>query len=220
MSNSFDQAASLQKIWLDSFAKMAGAFSEMSPLSPPPDQFRTLRSGMLKVLSEFWNEFMRTPQFMEMMKLSINGAFDVRSMMRENMNRIHEQLETPTKEDVDGVLLAIRHVERRVLDRLEGMEDRIASIREALEELEAKVEQQPGAKPARRPAKAASADAAPDQSDRRSRASANAFNAQVKPATRRRKPRAQARPKVASRKAKPARSPLVKRSYATKKNGR
>ena len=140
MNKSFEQAASFQKIWMDSVTNMAGAFTQFSPASPPPEQIRGLRTNMLKVLSETWNEFMRSPQFMEVMKLSINGAFDFRSMMRENMNKLHDQLETPTKEDVDGILLAIRHVERRVLDRLEGMEDRIANINDGFERLEEIIE--------------------------------------------------------------------------------
>jgi hypothetical protein len=113
---------------------------------------------MLKVLSETWNDFMRSPQFMEVMKLSINGAFDMRTMMRDNMNKIHEQFETPTKEDVDGILLAIRHVERRVLDRLEGMEDRIGNLTDSLARFEELIEKFEGkaGKPTHRSESAAS----------------------------------------------------------------
>ncbi len=31
-------------------------------------------------------------------------------MARDAMNRVHEQFENPSKKDIDGVLLAIRHV--------------------------------------------------------------------------------------------------------------
>jgi len=140
MNQSFEQAASFQKIWMDSLTNMVGTFSQFNPTTPPPEQFRAMRGSMLKVLAETWNEFMRSPQFMEVMKLSINGAFDMRTMMKENMNKLHEQLETPSKEDIDGILLAIRHVERRVLDRLEGMEERAGSLYEGIERIEEKME--------------------------------------------------------------------------------
>jgi hypothetical protein len=45
------------------------------------------------------------------------------------MNLVHEQFESSSKEDIDGVLLAIRHVERRLLDRLEGLDERVANLR-------------------------------------------------------------------------------------------
>lgn len=137
---SFEQAASFQKIWLDSVTNMAGVFSHFSPTTPPPEQAREIRSSMLKVLSDTWNDFMRSPQFMEVMKLSLNGAFDMRSLMRDGMNKIHEQLETPTKEDVEGILLAIRHVERRLLERLEGMEERTWDLNDSLERIEEQIE--------------------------------------------------------------------------------
>ena len=125
MNKGFDQVAAFQKLWTDSFANMASVWSQFSPGSPPSDEMRKMRGGMLKVLAETWDEYMRTPQFMEMMKASLNGALDLKRMARDGMNRVHEQFETPSKEDIDGVLLAIRHVEGRLLDRLEGLDDRV-----------------------------------------------------------------------------------------------
>jgi len=112
---------------------VAKVWSQYSTDGPPPDEMRKARNGMLKALAGAWDEFMRTPQFMEMMKVSLNGALDLRRMARDGMNKIHEGFETPTKEDLDSILLAIRHIERRVLDRLEGMDDRVRKITERLE---------------------------------------------------------------------------------------
>ena len=136
MNQTLEQAAAFQKLWLDSFGSMANVWAEYSPESPPPEEMRRMRSGMLKALSGAWDEFMRTPQFMEMMKVSLNGALDLRRMARDGMNKIHEQFETPTKEDLDSVLLAIRHVERRLLEVLEGVDDRVRNITERLDKLD------------------------------------------------------------------------------------
>src|SRR6202030_3732107 len=128
MNKAFDQVAAFQKLWTDSFANMTSVWSQFSPGSPPLEEMREMRGGMLKVLAETWDEYMRTPLFMEMMKASLNGALDLKRMARDGMNRVHEQFENPSKEDIDGVLLAIRHVERRLLDRLEGLDDRVANL--------------------------------------------------------------------------------------------
>ena len=63
MNKGFEQAAAFQKLWMDSFADMAGVWSQFSPSSPPSDEMRKMRGGMLKVLAETWDEYMRTPQF-------------------------------------------------------------------------------------------------------------------------------------------------------------
>src|ERR1700751_2142177 len=131
----FDQVTAFQKLWMDSFTDMAGVWSQYSASSPPSDEMSKMRGGMLKVLAETWDEYMRTPQFMEMMKASLNGTLDLKRMARDAMNRVHEQFENPSKEDIDGVLLATRHVERRLLDRLEGLDDRVAKLDEKIDEI-------------------------------------------------------------------------------------
>ena len=139
MNKVFEQVAAFQKLWTDSFANMASIWCQFSPDSPPFDEMRKMRDGMLKVLAGTWDEYMRTPQFMEMMKASLNGALDLKRLASDAMNRVHEQFKTPSKEDIDEVLLAIRHVERRILDRLEGLDDRVAKLDEGLDDRVAKL---------------------------------------------------------------------------------
>ena len=145
IGKSFDQVAAFQKLWLDSFTNMASIWSQFSPTSPPYDEVRKMRGGMLKVLADTWDEYMRTPQFLELMKASLNGALDLKRMARDGLNRVHEQLENTSKQDVDDVLMAIRHVERRILDRLEGIEQRVTNMDDRLETVDHRIAKQEGA---------------------------------------------------------------------------
>jgi chaperonin cofactor prefoldin len=145
MNKALDQVAAFQKLWLDSFANTASIWSQFSPSSPPSDELRKMRGGMLKVLAETWDEYMRTPQFMEMMKASLNGALDLKRMARDGINRVHEQFENPSKEDVDDLLLAVRHVERRLLDRLEGLDNRVANLDEKIDRVDQRIAKQENA---------------------------------------------------------------------------
>jgi hypothetical protein len=145
LNKGFDQVAAFQKLWTDSFAKMASVWSQFTPTSPPSDEIRKMRGGMLRVLAETWDEYMRTPQFMEMMKASLNGVLDLKRMARDGMNRVHEQFENPSRNDIDDVLLAIRHVERRLLDRLEGLDDRVANLDEKIDEVDHRITKQQNA---------------------------------------------------------------------------
>ena len=142
IEKSFDQVAAFQKLWLDSFADMASIWSQFSPTSPPSDELRKMRGGMLKVLAETWDEYMRTPQFMQLMKASLNGVLDLKQMARDGLNRVHDQLENTTKQDVDDVLMAIRHVERRLLDRLEGIDARVTNMDDRLETVDHRIARQ------------------------------------------------------------------------------
>ena len=145
INKGFEQVAAFQKLWTDSFANMTNVWSQFSPGSPPSDEIRKMRGGMLKVLAETWDEYMRTPQFMEMMKASLNGALDLKRMARDGMNRVHEQFENPSKEDIDGVLMAIRHVEGRLLDRLGGLDDRVLNLNEKIDKIDQRIAQRKNA---------------------------------------------------------------------------
>jgi hypothetical protein len=142
IDKSFDQVVAFQKLWLDSFADMASIWSQFSPTSAPTDELRKMRGGMLKVLAETWDEYMRTPQFLQLMKASLNGVLDLKQMARDGLNRVHDQLENTTKQDVDDVLMAIRHVERRILDRLEGIEERVTNLDDRLETVDHRIARQ------------------------------------------------------------------------------
>ena len=139
IGNALEQATLFQKLWMDSATKMTGVWAQFSPTSPPIDEARKLRSGMLKVFGESCEEFMRTPQFMEAMKTSLNAALDLRRMARSGMDQIHDVFETTDKEDLDGVLLAIRHVERRILDRLESVDERVENLDERMERINSQI---------------------------------------------------------------------------------
>jgi peptidoglycan hydrolase CwlO-like protein len=77
--------------------------------------------------------------------MSLNGALDLKRMAREGLNRVHEQFENPSKQDVDDVLLAIRHAERRLLDRLEGLDDRVGNLNERIDNLDEGIAKQENA---------------------------------------------------------------------------
>src|SRR5271166_5710902 len=85
------QVAAFRKLRTDSFANMIGVRSQFSPVSPPSDEMRKMRGGMLKVLAETWDEYMRTPQFMEMMKASLNGDDRVANL-DEKIDKVDQRI--------------------------------------------------------------------------------------------------------------------------------
>ena len=72
MNKVFDQVAAFQKLWTDSFTNMASIWRQFSTDSAPFDELRKMRGGMLKVLTETFDEYMRT----------LNGALDPNRTVR------------------------------------------------------------------------------------------------------------------------------------------
>ena len=136
VNQAFQQAATFQKMWADSFSDMAQVWTRYSPAKPPPEAMREMRSGMLKILTQTWEDFVRSPQFLEYMKKGMDGVIDFKKLSSDFFTRGHHTTETPAREDIDGILLAIRHMERRLLDRVEEVDSNVSGLGRRLDEVE------------------------------------------------------------------------------------
>lgn len=141
------QSAAFQQIWLKSISKAMQAAFAATPNTAPPELARQIRDGIFQVLAEAWNEFLRSPQFQASMKEWMEQAVAFRKMSNDFMAKARKEMQAPTSGDVDAIMLAVRHMETRVLDRVE-------ELSKQFHELESRVGQAkpPSASPRRTPA--------------------------------------------------------------------
>jgi hypothetical protein len=123
-----EQMAAFQKMWMESFSKiLQGAFTA-TPNSPPPVVVRQIRSGILQALAQAWEEFMRSPQFLEGMKQWMENAVAFRKLTNDFMGNVRGGMQAPSRGDIDTIMLTVRHMEKRLLDRVEELSAIIASL--------------------------------------------------------------------------------------------
>ncbi|HWX20269.1 MAG TPA: hypothetical protein VN578_10245 [Candidatus Binatia bacterium] len=167
MDNNFEKAAEeatgFQKIWLETMSKMMQAACTFSPNSPPPEVLRQIRSGIFQALAQSWDEFMRSPQFLEGMKQWMENAITFRKMTNEFMGRVRNEMQSPSKGDIDSVMLTVRHMEKRLLDRIEELSAEVRELKPGTAGARRRAGAAPAAaaakrNPARRPAQAARAN--------------------------------------------------------------
>jgi hypothetical protein len=153
--NTFEQAAAFQKIWLETFNKMAQAGFSFTPEAAPPEIMRQMRSGIFQALSKSWEEFMRSPQFLDSMKAMMENAIAFRKMSNDLLTQARHSIQGPARSDINDLMQAIHHLETRVLDCVEDISTR-------LDVLERKLDGSPnGAAKRARPAAAPAAKRAP-----------------------------------------------------------
>ena len=132
MNDNFDktaeQAAAFQKIWMDSMSKIMQTAFTFGSNSPPPDVLREIRSGIFRALAQSWEEFMRSPQFLESMKQWMDNAINLRKMSNDFMAKIRNEMQAPSRDDIDTVMLTVRHMEKRLLDRMEDLASQISAL--------------------------------------------------------------------------------------------
>lgn len=124
-----EQGAAFQKIWLESMSKLMQAAFTFSPNATPPEFISEVRNSIFKALGESWDEFLRSPQFQHNMKQWMDNAVAFREMSNDFMAKVRQEVQAPSHEDIGAVQLNMRHLETRILDRLEDLSMQIEELK-------------------------------------------------------------------------------------------
>jgi len=130
-------------LWTDLFQRMMTATLGGGSGGPsaPPDAFRELRSMMLSAWGKYFDQVLRSPWFMEMMRQTLNTNIELRRQMTEALGKMHHELQGVSRQDVDQLMRSLRHLEHRIADGLERLNDRLDDLERRL------AEQSPSEKP-------------------------------------------------------------------------
>jgi len=118
----FEHAAAFQRIWTDTLSKLSMAGLAVDPSAPPPQAFKDVRKQMFQSLTQSWEQFLRSPQFLEIMKQSMDNLLGVKKLTAEAMTKARHDTKGVASDDIDNLMLSIRHMEKRLLDRMETLE--------------------------------------------------------------------------------------------------
>jgi hypothetical protein len=133
-----EEAAAFQRIWAESATRIMQAACTNGLSSPPPEILKQIRSGIFQALAESWDEFMRTPQFLESMRQWMENAITFRKMTNDFMAKVRNEMQAPSRDDMDTIMLNIRHMEKRLLDRVEELSAQIQALKPAAPKASAK----------------------------------------------------------------------------------
>src|SRR5512133_2033634 len=120
------QAAAFQKIWTETATKLFQA--GMNSPTPPPEMLRQMRNGIFQALAQSWDEFMRSPQFLEQTRQWMENAISFRKLTTDFLSRVRNQAQAPSREDLESVMLQVRHMEKRLLDRIEALSTQLETL--------------------------------------------------------------------------------------------
>ncbi|MAE63697.1 MAG: hypothetical protein CMJ18_05450 [Phycisphaeraceae bacterium] len=133
---------------------MAQAGTAFSSDQAPPEAMRSMRAAFLKAWGESCEQAMRSPEFLEAVRKAMAGAIEMRRQTNEWLGRLQHEFQGTSRQDVDQIMLVMKHLEQRLVDGFERIEGRLDEFDTRLDDLEAKARS--GARPARRAARPAS----------------------------------------------------------------
>lgn len=120
----FDPAQA-QAFWTDMMSKMGMPGVPAQPASPV-DTFRQFQTTMLSAMSQWCEEYMRSPQFLESMKQSMDNALSMRQQMESFVKQATDQSMTDALAGGFATADALQRLERKI-DTLQARLDAIES---------------------------------------------------------------------------------------------
>ncbi len=123
-----EQITAFQRIWMETISRLVQSAVTLPRDSAPPEVMRQMRSGVFQGLAKSWDEYLRSPQFLESMKQWNDAVIYLRRIGNEMMTRGRHEMQATAREDIDTAMLAVRHMEKRLLDRIEQLEAKIDAL--------------------------------------------------------------------------------------------
>lgn len=134
MNGNMNNGDPFSRFWTDMVSKMTPP--GMMPHASAPsmeDTSRQMRQAFFDAWAKYCEEYMSSEPFMDAMRKSMEGALAFKQQVNEFLTTSLHESQMPSREDTDSIMLVLRSVEERVLDRLERLAARVESIESRLE---------------------------------------------------------------------------------------
>ncbi len=132
----FDAAAAWMRMWSDCASTMMGTQPQFAPFGTPQEAARQTQSAALKAFSNYCEQFMRSPDFLQMLKQSLAGSIQFRKQLNDLLGQIRHEFQGTSRQDIDQLMLGMRHLEQRVVGGIERVAQRLGELHARLDAIE------------------------------------------------------------------------------------
>jgi hypothetical protein len=118
----------LMRLWFDMASRAAEACQAWTGAVPTPDALRQDRANLMKVWSDYWEQYLRSPSFLETQQRSRAGALDLQRQARDYLAWLHHQFQVPSSQDIDQLMIGMRRLKEDLRDQLEEIGDQLENL--------------------------------------------------------------------------------------------
>jgi hypothetical protein len=135
MSDGFDPFGAWTRFWMDSAAQAMQSWAPASGTTQSPEFLRKARADLMQTWSDWWEQWLRSPAFLDAQKQMLDGNLAMRKQFRTVLRRMQRDLQLAGREDIDALEAAIRRSERRILDRLDETSAQLRALEAKIDRL-------------------------------------------------------------------------------------
>jgi len=123
-----DPTTALAKLWSDSCSRLIQAATSFSPETAPPELLRQIRGGLMQALTQSWQEYLRSPQFLEGMKQMMEQAVAFQKFSAAVLTKTRHATEGVAHEDMESLRAALGQMESRLARRMDALSAEITQL--------------------------------------------------------------------------------------------
>lgn len=121
-------ADAFSRFWLDLISQAAAGGARSQQPTMPEQMLRQMRQAFFDAWAKQCEEFMRSEAFLEAMKKGMDNALAFKQQVNEFITKTLHDNQIPARSDTDSILLVLRSLEERVLDRIDRLSDRVTRL--------------------------------------------------------------------------------------------
>jgi hypothetical protein len=115
------------RMWSDFMSQMGAAGFAPQP-SMNQDAMKHAQRMFMDAWSRYLDDYMRSPQFLEMLKRTMDNAMSFKQQMDKFVAQSLKTSGVPSREDADYTIEVLHGMERRLNKRLDELSDRISAM--------------------------------------------------------------------------------------------
>lgn len=124
------------KMWTDFASKMAAGGMAMPGQDAGPDMARQMRDAFFRSWSEACDRYMRSEEFMGMMRDSMRAAIELRKQMVGQLGDLQHSMQGASRQDTDRLLKSIDNLDRRVNETFDQLMKNMDALSKRVDGLE------------------------------------------------------------------------------------
>ena len=116
------------RFWVDLMSKMSGTPFAPTASQMQDDAMKRMRQAFFDAWAKHCDEFLRSDAFLDVLKKSMDSALAFKQELNEFLTKALHDKQMPARSDTDSILLVLRSMEDRVLERMDRLAQRVDAL--------------------------------------------------------------------------------------------
>ena len=116
------------RFWVDLMSKMSGTPFAPTASQMQDDAMKRTRQAFFDAWAQHCDEFLRSDAFLDALKKSMDSALAFKQQLNEFLTKALHDQQMPARSDTDSIVLVLRGMEDRVLERIDRLTRRVDAL--------------------------------------------------------------------------------------------